>query len=126
MPKNNLYLEEPKNCTVYFDGSCPLCSKEIATYQKWRGSECIEWIDASRCAEDEFGPQLDRNQALAKLHVRSSNGQLASGSAAFILLWQQFPSLRWLTKLINKVWIIYCLDALYVLFLKIRPLWRRN
>jgi predicted DCC family thiol-disulfide oxidoreductase YuxK len=33
--------------TVYFDGNCPICSREIATYRRSRGGETIDWIDAS-------------------------------------------------------------------------------
>lgn len=115
-----------KNCTVYFDGACPICSKEIATYQRWRGAEHVEWIDASRCSPQELGSQLDRTQALAKLHVRDVSGHLTSGAAAFVVLWSHFPALAWTTRLLRKPLVIGCLDKLYILFLKLRPLWRRH
>lgn len=111
-------------CTVYFDGACPLCAKEIATYQTWRGAEKIKWIDASRCEETELGTQLNRQQALNKLHARDETGQLVSGAAAFIVMWRQLPALRWLTPLLEKRWAIALLDYLYSVFLKFRPLWR--
>ncbi|CAN5726939.1 DUF393 domain-containing protein [soil metagenome] len=114
-----------KNCTVYFDGACPVCSKEIATYQQWNGAERIEWIDASSCSPQELGGQLERVQALAKLHVRDANGQLTSGAAAFVVLWSHFPALAWLTPLLSKPPMIYCLDHMYRLFLKLRPIWRK-
>lgn len=114
-----------KSCTIYFDGACPVCAKEIATYQGWRGAERVEWIDASRCSTQELGSELERTQALAKLHVRDANGNLTSGAAAFVVLWSHFPALAWLTPLLSKSVMISFLDRLYVVFLKVRPIWRK-
>nr|WP_315468417.1 DUF393 domain-containing protein [uncultured Undibacterium sp.] len=114
-----------KTCTIYFDGACPLCAKEIATYQNWRGGNQIEWIDASSCTEQKLGTQLERSQALAKLHARDANGLLVSGAAAFVTLWSQLPALRWLTPLLRQAWMIRFLDNLYLAFLYVRPLWRK-
>jgi predicted DCC family thiol-disulfide oxidoreductase YuxK len=112
-------------CTIYFDGQCPVCSNEIATYRQWRGSDQIQWIDASSCNEDTLGPQLSRTDALAKLHARDASGVLVSGATAFVLMWQQMPALRWVTPLLRQSWMIGCLDILYDLFLKLRPMWRK-
>ena len=115
-----------KSCTLYFDGACPVCAKEIASYQQWRGAESIEWIDASRCSAQDLGSQLDRAQALARLHVRDANGHLISGAAAFVTLWRHLPALAWLTPVLSRPLVIDCLDKLYGLFLKLRPLWRKQ
>jgi predicted DCC family thiol-disulfide oxidoreductase YuxK len=121
----NLGASTAKVCTIYFDGACPLCSKEIATYQTWRGANRIEWIDASRCSDLALGTQLARTQALAKLHARDKNGMLVSGAAAFVMMWQQLPALKWVTPWLSQAWMIRVLDYLYEAFLKIRPLWRK-
>jgi predicted DCC family thiol-disulfide oxidoreductase YuxK len=129
-PKEKLSLNtsqtSAKQCTVYFDGACPLCSKEIATYQNWRGAENIVWVDASRCDEQDLGQGLQRTHALAKLHLRDENNQLLSGAAAFVAMWTMFPAIAWLVPILNKPWMIRLLDYLYVLFLKARPVWRRQ
>ncbi|MFZ6817417.1 thiol-disulfide oxidoreductase DCC family protein [Undibacterium sp. Ji22W] len=121
----NLHANTAKVCTIYFDGACPLCAKEIATYQNWQGAERIEWIDASRCADIALGTQLERTQALAKLHARDENGMLVSGAAAFVMMWRQLPALKWITPFLGQAWMIRALDYLYEGFLKIRPLWRK-
>lgn len=118
--------QQRKSCIIYFDGGCPICTKEIATYQKWHGADRIEWIDASKCEEKELGEQLDRAQALSKLHARLLNGKLVSGSAAFVELWKNFPALKWLTIFLNNALMIRCLDLFYALFLQIRPIWRKH
>jgi ubiquinone biosynthesis monooxygenase Coq7 len=126
----NLAIENKKQiqeklCTVYFDGACPLCSKEIATYKQWRGAERIDWIDASACPESELGVELKRDAALARLHVRNNEGKLEHGATAFLELWKHFPAMAWLTPLLSRQVTIKLLDVLYLLFLKIRPLWRK-
>lgn len=115
----------PPECTVYFDGGCPLCAKEIATYQKWQGADQIAWVDASQCQDSDLGPQLNRDTAMARLHVRNADGDLIGGAAAFVEMWKHLPKLAWLTPLLATRPMIVLLDLLYAAFLKIRPLWRR-
>ena len=116
----------PPECTVYFDGGCPLCAKEIATYQTWRGASQIAWIDASQCQDGELGAQLDRDAAMARLHVRNAKGELIGGAAAFVEMWRHLPALAWITPLLATRPMITLLDVLYAVFLKVRPLWRRS
>ena len=40
--------------TLYFDGACPVCAKEVALYQKQEGACGIEWVDVTRCAESDL------------------------------------------------------------------------
>lgn len=53
---------------VYYDGGCPLCRAEIATYQRTEGGDAVMWVDAHGCAPDALGPDLQRPDALARLH----------------------------------------------------------
>jgi len=117
---------QANSCTVYFDGACPICRREIATYQKWRGASDITWLDASRCDEQVLGADLDRRSALARLHVRNAQGELVEGAAAFVELWAHLPALSWLVPFISSRPVIRILDLLYDVFLRIRPLWRRT
>lgn len=112
------------SCTVYFDGACPLCSREIATYQKQRGSDTIDWVDASSCTADVLGAGLDRGTAMAKLNVRDANGKLISGAAAFLFIWRQLPAFAWLVPLLSNRVMLPILNFCYDIFLKIRPVWR--
>ena len=40
-----------RSLTVFFDGSCPICSKEIIFYKMRAGADELSWVDVS----DEFG-----------------------------------------------------------------------
>lgn len=118
--------------TVYYDGGCPICVREIAQYRRLRGSEQIEWQNVAEgtnaCVSedcDRVATDLTREAALARLHVRDANGQLLSGAAAFARLWQMFPHTRWLGRIAATPAALWVLEPTYRLFLRVRPLWRR-
>ena len=110
--------------TVYYDGGCPLCRREIATYQSLRGAERLSWEDVSQ-ANEEVAPDLNRSDALARMHVRTADGTLVHGAHAFALMWQAFPKTRWLGRLVAARPALWVLEPAYRAFLKIRPLWRK-
>ncbi len=116
---------DPCAPTVYFDGACPVCAREIAMYRQQPGGEAIRWVDASSCAADELGPALTREAALARLHLRGPDGQLVSGAAAFTGMWRQLERWRWLGVVFGRGWRLAALEAAYGAFLKIRRAWRR-
>lgn len=122
----NSHANTAKERTIYFVCACPLCTKEIATYQNWHGAERIEWVNASQCAQQNLGTELERTQALAKLHARQENGMLVSGAAAFAIMWRQLPALKWITIFLAHAWTIRLIDYLCVAFLRIRPLRRKS
>ena len=110
--------------TVYFDGGCPLCSREIAAYRRQAGAEKCVWVDASACSESALGDGLSRPDALARFHVRSADGQMLTGMRAFALLWRQLPRMAWVGRLVSVGPMPAMLEAAYRLFLRLRPLWR--
>lgn len=113
-----------ETCTVYFDGACPVCRREIAHYRRQRGSESIAWVDASSCDEAELGPDLDRSVVLSRFHVRNADGTLASGTTAFVAIWRRLPASSWLAALASSRPVLALLEAAYPIFLRIRPWWR--
>ena len=106
--------------TVYFDGSCPLCRWEIDHYRKRdrAGRICLQ--DVSRQGA-EPGPDLTQRQAMARLHVRTSNGELLSGATAFVAIWQVLPGWRWAARIGKLRVITGLLEVAYRAFLPLRP-----
>lgn len=107
--------------TVYFDGGCPICAKEIAWYQPRAGGVSFLNVDA---LADAPAADLTRDAALARLHARTHDGRLVSGAAAFVALWRSIPALRWIARLLDNRPTLAVLDIAYAGFLKVRRLWR--
>lgn len=117
-------LAEPMTCTVYFDGSCPLCRREISYYQAQEGAQAISFVDVSS-PDAELGPGLERAQSLARLHVREHCGKLVSGAAAFVSVWRTLPRLAWLARIARLPGVLLLLEGGYRGFLIVRPFVQR-
>lgn len=106
--------------TVYFDGSCPLCRAEIAHYGRQAGAENLCFVDVSADGP-ETGPDLDRNSAMARFHVRRPDGSLVSGAEGFVEVWARLPRWRRLAALASRPAVLAGLEGAYRLFLPVRP-----
>ena len=107
--------------TVYYDGACPVCSREIGFYARRTGGT-VSYCNVA--AEGRPEPDLDREQALQRFHVRLPDGTLVSGAAAFLALWRQTPGFRLPARLLSARPIVAALDVAYGGFLRIRRVWR--
>lgn len=117
-------MSRPVVETVYFDGGCPLCRREIDWYRARTPLTPIEWVDVSQSVCDP-AKDLCRTEALRVFHVRCSDGRLVRGARAFALLWQRFPGFRRFGMVAALPGVHQSLGAAYALFLRVRPLWRR-
>lgn len=115
---------EDASLTVYYDGSCPLCTFEINHYATQQGSDHLCFVDVSR-AGTSIGPDLAVQDAMARFHVRQRDGRLVSGARAFTAIWQQLPRWRWAARLANLPGVMMALELAYKLFLPARPLLSR-
>lgn len=116
-------MAETPRTQVYYDGGCPVCSREIATYQRARGAEALCFVDVSR-ADALLAPGLTREDALARMHVRRADGRMASGAAAFAALWSALPGWAWLGRVASLPVIAPLLELGYRGFLRVRRAWR--
>jgi predicted DCC family thiol-disulfide oxidoreductase YuxK len=76
--------------TVWFDGACPLCAREMALMRKLDWRSRIDFVDLGG---DDVTCPVDRAVALARLHA-TENGQMLIGAAAFAAMWRAIPLLR--------------------------------
>lgn len=107
--------------TVYYDGACPVCRREIGFYQKRTGQQ-VSYCDVA--AEASPAPDLTREDALKRFHVRLADGTLVSGAAAFLALWQATPGVSRAARLFSVRPVVAALDVAYGGFLRLRRLWR--
>jgi predicted DCC family thiol-disulfide oxidoreductase YuxK len=110
--------------TVYFDGSCPMCRREIAIYQRLPQAAALAWVDVS--AGENLGADLNCQAAMARFHVRDPQGRLFSGAAAFSQMWRMFPGWRWLGYLSAWPPLSWMFEGAYRLFLPLRPALQRQ
>jgi predicted DCC family thiol-disulfide oxidoreductase YuxK len=111
---------DPAAClTVYHDGSCPLCRREIALAR--RVTENVSFVDVSSAGASEVAPGLTGDVAMQRFHVRRSDGAVLSGAAAFLEMWSSSPRLSWLQSWGRRRWLVSGLDLIYGQFLRVRP-----
>ena len=117
----NNSIQTSKSLTVFFDGSCPICSKEINFYKTRAGADELSWVDVS----DEEVPipiqTRSREELMARFHVLSSSGELVSGGAAFAELWASLPAFKIFGKIFKLPILRYLIDVGYDIFLTLRP-----
>ena len=110
-----------RSLTIFYDGGCPLCRREIAYYRRRQGASELSWVDVSRAPEGEVAPGLSKSQALARFHTLRPDGTLISGGAAFAELWAALPGFRPLGRVLRTWPMVWALNWGYLLFLKVRP-----
>lgn len=103
--------------TVWHDGGCPLCAREIALMRRLDRRGNISFVDAT-----SGSCPLDRAAMLARLHAREEGGPMLAGAAAFAAMWRAIPLLRPFGLMARNRHALTVLDALYARFLRIRPL----
>lgn len=79
--------------TVFYDGKCGLCSREIQHYKRIAPSHVFIWHDLTVNPEplEKFG--ISYAQGLKILHATDQNERLYIGVDAFLLMWRQMK--RW-------------------------------
>jgi predicted DCC family thiol-disulfide oxidoreductase YuxK len=106
-----------KRVTVWYDGDCPLCSREIALMRRLDRRAEIAFVDLSGAAGE---CPVDRQDLLARLHAEE-DGRLVSGAEAFAAMWRAIPVLRPLGLLARNPTVLDLLERGYLRFLKVRP-----
>ena len=80
---------------VYFDGKCGLCSKEINHYRDIAKGGDFSWVDIASDPSPLITLSVTQPDALRRLHAQDIDGKLHIGVAAFILIWQNLPYVKW-------------------------------
>ena len=100
--------------TVFYDGACPLCRREIAHYRRLRGAERLAWIDVASVNAPLATYGLSRERAMARFHVRDAAGRWQTGAFGFAELWSHLPAYRWLARTLRSLRLLPLLDRAYI------------
>ncbi len=106
--------------TMFYDGGCPLCRREVGHYRRLDVDSRVRWVDISTQHELLVSHCLNQSDAMARLHVLDREGRMQTGAAAFVALWSVLPYYRWLARLVTNLGLIPLLERLYVPFARWR------
>lgn len=107
---------------VFYDGSCPLCSREINHYRRLDQANRIQWLDIAEGPGTTTPFGLPWEQAMQRMHLLEVNGRFVSGAYAFAAMWRQLPYYRFLAMLVSFPGLLNLLDRVYNVFARLR--WR--
>jgi len=115
----NMQVSENQT-TVLYDGSCPICSREIEHYKQRDLQGAIKWCDVS---SPVFTPPAGHSKEvlMRRFHIMRTDGSIVSGAAAFVYLWEQLPGWRVLAQLSRLPGALAAMEWGYDGFLRIRP-----
>ena len=74
--------------TVYYDGKCGLCRREIEYYKRVAPPGGFLWLDIANDPSSLDVLGVSQADALRRLHARDAAGTVYVGVAAFIAIWQ--------------------------------------
>ncbi len=83
--------------TLYYDGACPLCSAEIGKLERLSKGR-IELVDIH--ALEPGACEIDRDQLLSRLHLKTADGRWIIGLSANVRAWRHTP-LRHLWRMLE-------------------------
>ena len=112
---------EAPQLTVWFDGDCPLCVREIRLMRRLDRRGRIDFVEARSAADCP----IDTETLLARFHARETGKDIVSGAAAFAAMWRAIPALRPLGLIARWRPALWVLERLYRLFLRVRPRMQR-
>jgi predicted DCC family thiol-disulfide oxidoreductase YuxK len=109
---------------VFFDGACPLCSREIDHYRRQDHQGRLLPIDISAPGFDPHSYGISLEAFMAELHAIDQSGTVYRGVAAFRAIWQAFPektAYRVLARLVGLPLVEPLAGRAYRLFARLRP-----
>lgn len=106
--------------TVFYDGACPLCVKEVS---RWKNApfQCdVEWFDITDQDERLLELGIDPQLALLELHTRTDQGEIKTSIESYALLLSQLSRWKWLGWLMGLPGIRQFLKWTYDWMTKVR------
>lgn len=69
---------------LFFDGACPLCSREVAALKRLdRGRGRLEFVDIAQPGFEAAGYGIEHERLMAKMHAQLSDGTWVEGMEVF-------------------------------------------
>ncbi len=82
------YIVKPYPLTVYFDGECPICRREIDLMKLVNRKERLQFIDFSVSSYHSLDHELSTCDLGKVIHARWSDGTIITGVEVFREMWE--------------------------------------
>lgn len=105
--------------TLFYDGDCPLCLREIHMFQRRNTEGRLELVDITTASVEPL-PGLTRADMLDCLHARFSDGRLVTGIDATYWSYRAV-GLGWLVRPLQWSWARPLWQWGYRQFCRLRP-----
>lgn len=102
--------------TVFYDGKCGLCRREIEHYKHIAPEGIFIWQDITANASTLESLGIAYADGLKLLHAQDAQGKIHIGVDAFLLIWQQMPRWRILAIIVAAPFIRPLVNIIYRCF----------
>ena len=106
--------------TLYYDGDCPLCAREIVALRRRASPPRLQLVDIAAPDFASAAGEPDRAALQARLHARFADGRWVSGLDATYWSWRA-AGLERLALLLRWRGLRRALEPVYRLFCRLRP-----
>lgn len=107
--------------SIFYDGLCVLCSREINHYRNQKGSDRFEFLDITALEFDATKHGVDPRAVHKVMHVRDTSGHLFTGPDAFRAIWKELPKYQFLYRWTDNQIARRLMSIGYAGFVRIRP-----
>jgi len=104
---------------LFYDGECPLCSREVAWLRRMDRKQRIQLTDIADKSFDPATLGVTHEDLMARIHARLPSGELISGVEVFRLTYQAV-GLKTLTAISRWRVLAPLLDSAYEVFARHR------
>lgn len=112
---------DAKKLTIYYDGACHLCSREVETYRSKDQEDRLKLVDISRSDFSAQKEGLDPQEVHRFFHVRKKNGEVVKGLEAFNAIWKELNIFKPLQLMADLPLTRDLMKLGYQAFAKVRP-----
>jgi len=106
--------------TLYYDGDCPLCAREIQLLRKRASAERLSLVDISQGDFQAETTGYSKETLQNRLHARFADGEWVTGLDATLWSWRAAGLDRWAAPLTWPA-LRPVLELGYRLFCRLRP-----
>jgi len=105
--------------TIYYDGHCPLCMKEMRSLEHYDNKKLINFADIHDENFSKDYPHINASEAMQILHGQLNNGELLLGLDVTCKAWNLVGKHKWLA-ILRWPLIRIVADAVYLFFARYR------